>query len=314
MTGDPLVQAVTGVDGKFTLTNMPVGANIPLVIQLGRWRRKITITNVPACTNTALTAPQTRMPQKEAEGDPADNIPLMAFATGTLDSLECVFRKIGIQDTEFTNPATQGGNGRIRFYVGNPANGGPGAEVNASTPSETQLWGSQAEINQYDMVLFPCQGAQYSRNTTAQGVVMSYANAGGRVFTTHYSYVWLFQNSPWNGTATWTTGLKEKSFCVDPNIGYINMTFPKGQALAQWLQIVGASTTLGQIQINTLRGDIDCRERAGAALDDHERPRRGVCGEERPHALRLHHAAQRDARQHVRARGVRRLPRRGQRP
>ena len=48
-----------------------------------------------------------------------------------------------------------------------------------------------ARFAEYDMVLFPCQGAQYTRNTNAQAVVMAYANAGGRIFTTHYSYVWL---------------------------------------------------------------------------------------------------------------------------
>ena len=34
-----LVSATSGADGKFTLSNVPVGNNIPVVIQIGRWRR-----------------------------------------------------------------------------------------------------------------------------------------------------------------------------------------------------------------------------------------------------------------------------------
>jgi len=38
-----MVSAVTATNGTFTLTNMPVGTDIPLVIQAGKWRRKISI-------------------------------------------------------------------------------------------------------------------------------------------------------------------------------------------------------------------------------------------------------------------------------
>jgi hypothetical protein len=250
VTGSPLVSAITGIDGSFTITNAPATTNVPLVIQLGRWRRQVTIPNVVACQNTAVPATLTRLPKNKMEGD----IPLMAFATGYIDALECVMRKIGIDDSEFTNPASQGGNGRIRFYVGNGLAGSSGgASINASTPTEDVLWGTQAEINQYDMVLFPCQGDQYDKTAAVQQNVINYANAGGRIFTTHYSYVWLYNDAPFSSTATWS--LAEGAFNPDPTTGYIDTTFPKGLALAQWLKGIGASTTLGQMQIQTLRQD-----------------------------------------------------------
>src|SRR5262249_52895024 len=159
---NPLLSVTTGPNGTFTLDNMPVGTDIPLVIQNGRWRRMITIPNVAACTNTALTPQQTRFPTVEAEGNPHDNIPRMGFVTGAVDSLECVLRKIGIADTAFSDPMTQGGSGRVRYYLGGPSpNGAPGASYSATTPYETQLWGTQAEINSYDMVFFACQGNEY---------------------------------------------------------------------------------------------------------------------------------------------------------
>ena len=49
--------------------------------------------------NTALTAHQTRLPRRQAEGNPNDNIPLIAVVTGDVDTIECVLRKIGIAPT-----------------------------------------------------------------------------------------------------------------------------------------------------------------------------------------------------------------------
>ncbi len=248
VSGSPLVSTATGVDGSFTLTNMPVGTDIPLVIQNGRWRRQFVIPSVAACVDTALpTAPgatQIRMPQTHLEGD----IPRMGFVTGALDALECVLRKIGIADTEFSDPT---GTGRVRFYQGD---GSPGATYSASTPGEDQLWGTQAEINAYDMVYFACQGSPYTQTTAAQNIVIDYANAGGRVFATHYSYVWLYNDSPFSTTATWTPD-DPALFTNDPENGTINQTFPKGLALAQWLEVLYPTSTLGTIQLNTLRND-----------------------------------------------------------
>ncbi len=256
--GNPLVTATTAFDGTFTLTNMPVGTSIPLVIQNGKWRRQFVIPSVPACVDTALPttgAGQIRFPRTHLEGD----IPRMGFVTGQVDALECVLRKIGIADSEFSDPS---GTGRVRFYQGGdtpPAalNGAPGARYSATTPHEDQLWGTQAAINQYDMVYFACQGKQYNKTAAAQQAVLDYANLGGRVFTTHYSYVWLYNEPPFSTTATWQVN-QTTHFVSDPETGTINQTgFAKGTILAEWLQLIGATTTQGQIPINTLRHDFD---------------------------------------------------------
>jgi hypothetical protein len=249
VTGAPLVSAVTGADGTFTITNMPVGPNIPLVIQNGRWRRQFTIPNVPACVDTPLPTSgpgQIRMPRTKAEGD----IPLMGFVTGFADTLECVLRKIGIDDSEFSDPS---GNGRVRFYHG--VTGG-GVNYSAATPGEDQLWTTQAAINQYDLVYFACQGSAGTPPDAAKSILVDYANAGGRIFTTHYSYVWLFNNGPFATTAMWNVN-QMMPFATDPGTGLIDMTFPEGLALAQWLKVLYPATTLGQIPISTLRHDFD---------------------------------------------------------
>src|SRR6185369_6128205 len=109
VSGSPLVTARSLYNGKFTLKNVPAGTNIPLVIQIGRWRRQIVIPEVKACQTLALTAEQTRLPRDHSEG----NIPLTAISTGEVDALECVLYKMGIKKEEFTNPS---GGGRIHLY------------------------------------------------------------------------------------------------------------------------------------------------------------------------------------------------------
>jgi len=256
ISGTPLVAATTNFDGTFTLTNMPVGANVPLVIQIGRWRRVYTIPNVAACTNTAIPSSgvtQLRMPRVQNEFTTYDNIPLMAFVTGSVDALECVLRKVGISDTQFSDPT---GTGRVRIFLGS---GSGGAKYSAATPSETTLWGNQASVDGYDMVYFACQGDDYEKTAAQQQIIVNYANAGGRVFTTHYSYVWLTntaENAVWSPTAKWNQA-NEGVFANDPGVGLIDTASadPRPTNLAKWLQFIGASTTYGQISVNTLRND-----------------------------------------------------------
>ena len=260
VSGSPLVSATTGPDGSFVLENVPVGQNIPLVIQLGRWRRQVVLPNVVACQDNPLAPQLSRLPRNQSEGD----IPKMAIATGSVDALECVLRKIGIDDAEFTQPS---GAGRIHMYLGG---GSAGASRGTGTPNESTLWGSQTTLNQYDMLLFPCQGNEYYSNRSALGNwpgmwdrLQAYTAAGGRIFATHYSYVWLHGKvsganwnpgpGPWEGVATWNV---DQSSPADQN-GLIDTSFPKGQAFAQWLVNVGASTTLGQMPVKVVRHDAD---------------------------------------------------------
>lgn len=255
-SGSPLVGAMTAVDGTFTLTNVPVGTDIPLVIQTGRWRRQVLIPTVTACTSTAITADLTRMPRTQAEGD----IPKFAIATGAVDAVECVLRKVGIADSEFTVP---GGGGRIALFQGTKA---PGSVIDATnpalTPSQETLMSDLTNLGQYDVLMLPCQGTpsgQTNPNNDPKNQdlanIIAFANAGGRIYASHYSYTWMYQNPPFSSVVNWH--VNQPSPRPDPNLATIDQTFSQGATLADWLPLVGASTTPGKIQVGTLRHDFD---------------------------------------------------------
>ncbi len=137
--GDPLVTAMTAPDGTFTLSGMPVGPAIPLVIQLGRWRRQFTIDVATPCGANSVPDKTLEMPKNHTVGD----IPRIAILTGGLDPVECVLLKIGIDQSEFTNP---GGGGYFNFYMSNDPSApnrptqGAGARIDANTPGQDALF------------------------------------------------------------------------------------------------------------------------------------------------------------------------------
>ncbi|HSQ64556.1 MAG TPA: hypothetical protein VLM85_15135, partial [Polyangiaceae bacterium] len=219
VSGSPLVMTNTAVDGTFSLSNVPVGSNIPVVIQLGRWRRQLTF-NVSACTTQALG--DIHMPRNKSEGD----IPFTAISTGNLDAIECVLLKMGVAQAEFTLP---GGGGRIEMYNGN------GAIVGANDPPETSLMGSATVLDAYDQTFLPCWGSEVLKPAAELSNLVTYANNGGRVFATHYSYTWLFQNPPFSSTAVWAVNTAGYSTVTSTII----TSFSKGQTFAQWMQLVG---------------------------------------------------------------------------
>jgi len=249
--------AYTAVDGTFQLQNVPENAAYVIVIQAGKWQRQFNET-VGAGPLTGLVL---NMPANHTQG----NIPRIAIATGSVDGVECVLRDMGMSDTEFTDDnQTVNPGGYFHFYRGSSS---PGADINASTPSENTLMASASTLNGYDMVMFPCQGNP-SDQATATGAtnILNYANAGGRIFTTHYSYAWLYPGAPYDSqfapVANWSpidaqTGqLNEVQ--INSGVGTVATNFSDGATLAQWLENSDATVagTTNQIDISTLRTDV----------------------------------------------------------
>jgi hypothetical protein len=107
----------------------------------------------------------------------------------------------------------------------------------------------------YDVTLLSCEAAETFNANPA--VLEAYLNAGGRVYASHYHYAWFSgplataqtygTNSDWSNLATWTADTSIAAGpvggVVDTTLNGSGMPFPKGAALQQWLQNVGA---LGQ--------------------------------------------------------------------
>lgn len=236
VSGNPVAITLTDAAGKFTLKNVPSGANIPLVVQIGRWRRQVTIPNVAKCVDTPLTAAQTRLPRNKQEGD----IPHIAIATSVYDAEECILLKMGVDAAEFT---ASGGNGRIHLYHGN------GSQVSGIL-DKAVLYADYKTLAQYDIVQFPCASVpQIGQSPGAAGIALKmFLDNGGRAFVTDLSYSWYKDGpAPFPSTAQWTTwgGVN-----VNPLPSKIDTGFPKGKALADWLQGIGATTQLGSIDLH----------------------------------------------------------------
>jgi hypothetical protein len=234
-SGSPLVKALTGPDGKFTLKNAPVGANVPLVIQIGRWRRQVVIPTVAACADNPLPDELTRLPRNQTEGE----IPAIAVATGEYDPFDCTLRKIGIADSEFT---ASSGNGRVNLW---PYNGHQPATGTA--PGGDELIGDLNNLSKYDLVILPCDSLAAKAKPLADNLI-AYAGRGGRIFMTDLSYSWMHAAPSFDAMVNWTLNPQVEG--TDFN-ALVDQTFPKGMAFSSWLSAIGAaSPAAGTIPIH----------------------------------------------------------------
>jgi hypothetical protein len=251
VSGDPLVATLTDANGKFVLKNVPVGKDIPLVVQVGKWRREITLPSVAKCVDNPITDHNlTRLPKNQAEG----HIPRIAITTGWCDQLACLLPKLGLDASEFT---ANTGSGRLHLYRGaaNPASKPVPAPAPAGTPDATTLWADEKSLSKYDMVMLSCECGEHqeTKPAAAKQAMYDYSSAGGRVFASHFHYVWGNQGAL-ASTAQWIGAPNNPENPAGPYL--VDTTFPKGKGLAEWLVNVGATTKPGEIPISQPREDV----------------------------------------------------------
>jgi hypothetical protein len=246
ITGEPIASAITDATGHFELKNVPVGSDIPIVVQVGEWRREFNIGTVEACVDKAVPDQTLRLPSRQAEGD----IPKIAVATGFADALECLVRKLGIAPEEFTHPRR---NGRVNLYAGyggaerfaDSMNGGE------TFPPSGALWADLPALSLYDIVLLSCDSRQPNegiadKDERSRQAMYDYLNTGGRVFASHYQEVWFQEGpAPFPDLAKYVDDTK---FDTDLSAQVVT-TFPKGRAMADWALANGASAARAQVQI-----------------------------------------------------------------
>jgi hypothetical protein len=234
----------TDATGHFEIPCAPSGT-VSLVVQTGKWRKQYDGITVTA--NQPNMAPKLRLPANSSEG----SLPNIAISTGGADSLECLPLRIGVSASEYVLGSATGGH--MHIYTG--YHGATTAE--GSVDAYQTLWDQQAHLDEHDVVLLSCEGQETTggtpgvpMNSTYQTYLMNYANAGGRVFASHFHYAW-FNTGPFatgaNALATWATGSQHvddtQAFPADIDTTLAGGgAFPEGSALEQWLGLVGALT------------------------------------------------------------------------
>lgn len=184
-SGRPVAAAITDPSGQFVMENVPDGTNIPLVIQMGKWRRQIVLPEVRPCQENAFdNRDQLRLPRNQSEG----HLPRIAMTTGSADKLECLLRLIGVADAEFTTPD---GPGRVNLFH---ETGTESLASGQTLPPATTLLGSTQALSQYDVVILSCHGdSGYGRDqpVAEKDAMLAYLNRGGRAFGSHFYFSYL---------------------------------------------------------------------------------------------------------------------------
>jgi hypothetical protein len=247
ISGQPVAAGLSDATGHFVIHNAPHGTNIPLVIQIGKWRRQISLPTVTACQDNPFNDPtMVRLPRNQSEG----HLPQIALSTGHSDAYDCLLRKIGISDSEFTADT---GTGRVHMYVGGAGKSGDqGAKMSVSgmtfADSYGTLFPNYAKMSGYDMIVLQCEGEQLETEKAPYvGNMKRYADNGGRIFADHLHSYWIRGGlPPWPATANWIGVGKDLPSPVTANV---DTTFPKGAALADWLVSTAATPTRGSISL-----------------------------------------------------------------
>jgi hypothetical protein len=202
-SGAPIASTLTAPDGTFTLTNLPSGVEFPLVIQIGRFRRQVTAGPIERCGTAELSSDLARLPRTQrrcvgstcsGEGD----LPKLALVLADADPLQCLLRKMGIAESEFT---TSAGDGRVHLFNHNGMRV-PGGRNAFFDPDP--LFSDAADVDRYNMVIAPCDSRhEYTSSLTRSGptlnshptptalpdqreVIRDYLDRGGRLFTSHW--------------------------------------------------------------------------------------------------------------------------------
>jgi hypothetical protein len=264
----------TDVEGKFQIQNVPVvgdGKTIPLAVQIGKWRRVVQVTSPAACTDLSVDtgdgAGKFRLPKNRTEG----NIPRIAIATGAADPIQCLFRKIGLEDGEF---GVKGSESRVHLYQG----GGDGTNNASSAVGATPmtnveaLWSSLDDLKTYDLVVLGCEGLENDTDqhkpAAAKQALYDYAKAGGRVFTSHFHFTFFSTSTAPTDTQTLGTWRPAPESTLPPaypsnphttpvNASFPATPFPKAQAMKDWLTKQNALNGDGTLPILDARHNLD---------------------------------------------------------
>ncbi len=243
-----VTETVTDAAGTFSMSGVTPGANIPITVQSGRWRRTAAV-NVTACTANVQPTGTFRMPRGRTDGlGGVADIPKIAVVTGGLESLECLFYKIGIR-SEIERRTSSAQPERIQLWRDN----GMSTTTTGAIPSAAGLLSSSV-LNTYNALIYDCTGSSssgavgynYVEATTAAErlAVRDFGELGGRAFIDHVPAEPLIRF----GAAPWPTAMgpgpnvfSDPPAAGKPAKGWIAPTTSAHVLMRDWMSAVGAS-------------------------------------------------------------------------
>jgi hypothetical protein len=160
----PIAGALTDAQGRFHIANVPTGNKVPLVIQIGKWRRRIEVPTVKACADNPVDVDLTRLPRNRSEG----SLPTIAITTGC-DHLECFASSLGVDGSEITGPS---GGGSIHVYRGHD----DGQSLPDGAGDADALFSNSKLLQSYDIVLASSECGAFPHNTA---MLAAYVQQGG---------------------------------------------------------------------------------------------------------------------------------------
>jgi hypothetical protein len=270
LPGGALTATTTDEMGRFTLVNVPATGDVPLVIQVGKWRRQLKLPQVAACQDFPLDAVETTLPKSRDDlttHSTSVDMPMIAISTGSADAIECLMLKLGIASKEITN---QAGGGHVQLFadpgavdvMNTPVGEGakdfvanwPGGSSAAFSDSASTLWNTQANLAAYDITILSCEGGQYpaTKPQPSLDAMKAYADNGGRVFMSHWHNIWIGgeDGNAAHGIADWEA-VATFDYAATQNLAtttaFIDEMQPKGPSFAQWMVNVGGSVTKDQV-------------------------------------------------------------------
>jgi hypothetical protein len=171
-----LASAFTRTDGFFSLSGVPAGADVTVVAELGRFRRVVHV-KVEACKQNVVPpdpgSAGLRLPGKDLALGPDDRAPHVAVATGDYDQIECVLKRMGIEQFDLYNDRN------------------PGTLLPATIGEFAALLDDPAKLATYHIVIVNCTAAQFEDAMAKPSVrqhLEAYIGAGGRLFATDWAY------------------------------------------------------------------------------------------------------------------------------
>jgi hypothetical protein len=285
-SGNPVAGAVTGSDGSFVIKQAPAGKQIPLVAQLGKWRRMTLVDINTPCGDNPITDSDLRLPRSRSDGQKA-SLPHIAIAAGAGDRVQCLLRRMGVDVAEFTNPD---GPGSVNIYnqpsaLGADPSGRYDATLNsgAAFPDAATFWSDINQLAKYDVVVLACGGNAAATDPTrttpnpitdaAKANMVKYLSSGGRVLGEHYHSAWIRSYparssqqttapvpSPLGAdVATWhpyveSTDASGSAVAAGSSIlAQIDTSFTKGRDFANWLVAANAAQAAGTL---LLKGEV----------------------------------------------------------